>query len=221
MLYVTIAETHVDQRRKRAQCNVMCKLQLRDNMTCKPLPGRMMMGRGEMAVPMEARETPVFYHNNDPIINQTYCVLIPEDIRKLEACHLYFTMWHQPKDKSADERGFAFLKLYHENLKQLTNNKTYELPIYRELSRNQKINYLDNPTQLKQENKVIRIHFNMQSTKILPDNDIHLFLTWRHQPVERVAQAVRRVAKKPFNQLLVILDDLMKTIFEIMTESNV
>eukprot|EP01084_Bolivina_argentea_P063021 115127_1 len=242
MLYVTIHDIHVNQRNKRSACNVCIKMQLRDNKTYKPIPGSMMLGKGKMAVPELETTSPVYYHNNDPIINQTYHILIPSDIDRLSQCHLYFTLWHIPAtNKKPDERGFAFIKLYHKKLAQLTANNEYELPLYRYDKKTQSsyltVDQNDNQHQnvdpngdaqsqnnatsiLKSENKSIRIFFKLSSTKIYSNIDIHKFLTWKNHDIESVVAAVRRVARQPFVHLLTILDELMKCIFEIMLQST-
>eukprot|EP01084_Bolivina_argentea_P006400 12128_1 len=172
-----------------------------------------------MAFPTSETISPVYYHNNDPIINQTYHILIPSNIDKLSNCHLYFALWHIPAtNKKPDERGFAYIKLFHNKLKQLTANNEYELPLYRHDKKTQNM-YLDNDS-LKPENKSIRIYFKLSSTKIYSNIDIHKFLTWKNHNINHVVQAVKRVAKQPFTQLLTILDELMKCIFTIMLEST-
>lgn len=237
ILYITIMETHISRRRNRGHLNTMCRIQLRDNKTFKPLPACITMGRGIMAIPKKTCETAAFDHTGDPLINQTYCISIPQNVEKLESCHLYFTMYHQPAHRvPADLRGFAFLKLYQDHLKQLSTNKIYELPIYQELPKRKdpsvtridknddddQIDYLNDTKQLKSENKCIRIKFTLQSTKIFADSDIHCFLTWKKQNnLQDILAAMFRVVKKSMDQLVGILDVLMNTIFDIINESNV
>lgn len=220
ILYVTIHDIHVNQRNKRAACNVCIKMQLRDNESpYKPILGSMMLGKGKMAIPTTETISPVYYHNNDPIINQTYQILIPSNITKLSNCHLYFTLWHIPAtNKKPDERGFAYIKLYHNKLKQLTGNNEYELPLYRHDKKSVN-NYLDCDT-LKSENKSIRIFFKLSSTKIYSNIDIHIFLTWKQHDINKVISAIKRCARQPFVNLLTILDELMKNIFMIFLESD-
>ena len=220
ILYVTIHDIHVNQRNKRAACNVCIKMQLRENKSpYKQLSGSCMLGKGKMSIPTTETISPVYYHNNDPIINQTYHILIPSDINKLSNCHLYFTLWHIPgSNKKPDERGFAYIKLFHNKLKQLTGNNEYELPLYRHDKKSPNL-YLDSDS-LKPENKSIRIFFKLSSTKIYSNIDIHQFLTWKDHEISLVVSALKRVARQPFPALLTILDSLMKNIFNVMLQST-
>jgi len=240
VLYVTIHDLHVNQRNKRAACNVCVKMQLRENAPpYRALPGCMLLGKGKMAMPSSETTSPVYYHNNDPIINQRYTVLIPSSIETLADCHLYFTLWHMPAtNKKPDERGFAFLKLYQDNIRQLTGNNEYELNIYRH-DKKSVASYLEtgggaavgsgastpgndsSSALLKSENKSIRIHLKLSSTRIYSNIDIHQFLTWRqHESVDTVIAAVKRVRSQQFVNLLTILDAFMRNLFEIMLSTE-
>lgn len=167
ILYVTVHDIHVNQRKKSTACNVCVKIQLRENdPPYKPVSGSMLLGKGKMAVPESETTSPVYYHNNDPIINQTYHILVPSNVKKLINCHLYFSLWHIPaSNKKPDERGFAYLKLFQDKIQQLTANNEYELPLYRHDKKS--VNSYLSAEQgggLKAENKGIRIYFKLSST---------------------------------------------------------
>ena len=91
ILYLELKDIHVIQRGKYAACNVGCKISLRHNETGKALPGCVLMGHELYAMPKETVESPIYYHNNDPVINQMYQVLVPSDLLELEKCHVYLS----------------------------------------------------------------------------------------------------------------------------------
>ncbi|ETO31998.1 dedicator of cytokinesis 3, partial [Reticulomyxa filosa] len=213
-LYVTLLDMHVNQRSKRSACNVMCKVSLR-NEQYEPLVGVVMMGRGGMAQPENEHESPVYYHTNDPTLSQTYVIAVPSSIKEMEKCHLYLSFWHTPgTSKKMEERGFAFLPLYDPKLRQMKTNKNYLLELYR--MDKAPTGYLNNPN-LKAEGKQAQIIYKMCSTKVLPDNDIHTFMTWEDQDPKTLASAIQRVQRKTFGELMQVLDEFMKVVFSIMS----
>ena len=60
----------------------------------------------------------------------------------------------------------------------------------------------------------------MYSTKIYSDIDIHRILNWKKYQINDIIDSIKRISKQPFDKLLIILDDLMKIIFEIMLISK-
>ena len=223
LVYLTVRDVHVNQGNKRAQCNVQFRVELRDNQTYAPLTGAICLGKGPMATIEDSALSPVYYHNNDPTFDQVWIIQIPEDVKMMEGCHLWISLQHassQPSKKSqGDDRGFAFLPLFQTQLQQLTASREYELPLYK-LEKKQS-DYLTNTGTLKPENKTIKVLYRLSSTKVLPDIDIHRFITWRHHPTAPVTAAVKRVARKNFVELLGIFDDLMKCVFEVMQDNKV
>ncbi|ETN99248.1 SH3 domain-containing protein [Reticulomyxa filosa] len=215
-LYVTVLDVHVSQRNKRSACNIMCKVSLRDE-HYEPIAGAVMMGRGGMAHPESEHESPVYYHTNDPTISQTYVITVPSELKDMEKCHLFISLWHTPTSlNKMDERGFAFLPLFDSKLRQMKANKVYSLDVYR-IDGKRSIHYLDNYSSLKTEGKQIQIQWRLCSTKILPDNDVHTFMTWEHQDTKTLAFAIQRVQRKPFGDLMQVLDEFMKVVFRIMS----
>ncbi|ETO17318.1 dedicator of cytokinesis protein 3 [Reticulomyxa filosa] len=213
-LYVTLLDVHVNQRNKRSACNVMCKISLLNE--DYQVAGMVAMGRGDMARPQSEGESPVFYHSNDPTINQTYVVSVPSSIKDLEKCHLLFSFWHTPATiKKMDERGFAFLPLFDPKLRQIKANKAYSLELYR---MDKKLTgYLNNPI-LKSESKQIQVYLRFCSTKVLPDNDIHTFMTWEDQDPKILAPAMQRASRKAFEDVMQVFDEYMKVVFDIMSK---
>eukprot|EP01084_Bolivina_argentea_P044720 82279_1 len=161
-------EAHVNQHAMRATRNVQVQIELRDNTTYKTIPRSITFGKHKTQIPVNKERSIVFYRNNDPIIHQTFRVLIPKDIDQLKNCHLFFRCKSVYRYKTPDTIGFAFMKLFSD-YNMMQQNKQYELMFYRNLKQH-KVNYLE-CKDLQCENKTVKISFQLISTHILPDID--------------------------------------------------
>eukprot|EP01084_Bolivina_argentea_P251625 422079_1 len=217
VLYVTINEVHVNQRNKRAPCNICVKMQLRDNVTYKTIPDSIICGKGQHIIPINESTSEVYYHDNDPKMCQRYHVLIPKNINQLSNCHLYFSIWHIPiYHKKPHKWNFAFIKLFSHKSKSLIHNDTYELPLHR-YDKKSESKYLDSKT-LKLDSKTIQIALHLSSTKIYPSMDIHKFMTWKTQTVDDLTNIIYRLDMQAYSILLTVFDELMKCLFDVLLE---
>eukprot|EP01084_Bolivina_argentea_P203609 347715_1 len=219
ILYVKILQYSINSSGKRGHVNACIKMQLRDEMY-KTIPGCIMMGCGAMAIPVDETKSVTYHAYTNPVIHETYRIILPNDIKKLETLHLYFSCWNiKLKNGKMDERGFAFINLYHDKLQQLINDNEYELQQWRN-DTNSKNNYLQNDTLKLENNALVKIQFMLRSTKIYADIDIHRCLTWKHQKQETVIQSLKRVSRQAINQIMIIFNDLMDCMFSMMRQAD-
>eukprot|EP01084_Bolivina_argentea_P086838 156922_1 len=161
MFLITILEAHVLQRAKRAKCNVKITIELRHNDTKEKYTECIKFGDSTMSKATDIMECAIFYHNNDPIINQMFTVVLRNVFMDMQNYHLYISCWHTPATHfKPDERGFGFIKLVE--LMSDKEYKEYIIPLYRNTKKAQKINYLlsESKEVLKSENKNVKIGIN-------------------------------------------------------------
>eukprot|EP01083_Nonionella_stella_P115297 341666_1 len=135
VLYVKILSAEVCQRNKRASCNVCVEMTLKHNSSYEQKQNCIRFGKSDMAVPANKGETVIFYHNNSPILNQLFTVMLPNDDAEMEQYHLHFACWHvranPRRPRGDDERGFGLLKL--SDIIHLARNTGHviNVPLYR------------------------------------------------------------------------------------------
>ena len=245
VLYLDLKSVSVTQRGKYAACNVGCKISLRHNETGKPLPGCVLMGKSRhcgFVHLVDAAPTPIYYHLNDPVMNQQYQVLIPRDLLELEKCHLYLSFFHFSSSKKPEERGFAFLKLFEDEMGNITRNGEYQLDLWKhEKSKDSRpCWYLqDNATRKEGRRANTQIGIEFCSTKIYSNPDVHYLMTYSTRKLtgnvvvdktkmvnvvkahNKIVNVVRAVQRQQFITLLQVMDDLLDAIFTIfLNDSN-
>lgn len=80
-----------------------------------------------MAVRESHGMTPIYYHCNDPTIEQTFMISLPNDLKDMETVHLWFGCTHASTNtkQKDDERGFAYLPLFHGKTQQFSTSRVF------------------------------------------------------------------------------------------------
>lgn len=134
LFYVTINKIKIDSQRNKLANNIYMQFQLRDNKTLKYVKeSKICLGNGKMSwknTPIG--ETPVFYHINNVIINETYLIYYNINFEELKDCHLYFSCYHVKNNNKLNSLGFTFIKLGDDYVNELITSKIYKLKLYKD-----------------------------------------------------------------------------------------